>query len=193
MLIKEMNLQKIAEGFYNDTYFFDQNACSAPHLIIWTGDTANTGIAQQKFWDAVYKETKKKYRLQTIQAIDKLTSFYRQAINMPVHKTDTQYDNTLVRIQLETLPPNIDEFRCTGGYFSEYIAASLKDIATVINSRYQTLAYYGYEKDVLRQFVVENRLTGIDRIVPIGSTTHFSLTWDGYNLISALSRVCTIL
>ncbi|MDR1115090.1 MAG: acyl-CoA reductase, partial [Tannerella sp.] len=40
VLIQETNLQKIAEGFYNDTYFFDQNACSAPHLIIWTGDTA---------------------------------------------------------------------------------------------------------------------------------------------------------
>ncbi|MDR1115528.1 MAG: acyl-CoA reductase, partial [Tannerella sp.] len=193
VLIQETNLQKIAEGFYNDTYFFDQNACSAPHLIIWTGDTANIGIAQQKFWDAVYEEAKKKYRLQTIQAIDKLTAFYRQAINMLVHKTDTQYDNILVRIQLKTLPPNIYEFRCTGGYFSEYIAASLKDITAVINNRYQTLAHYGYEKDVLRQFVIENRLTGIDRIVPIGSTTDFTLTWDGYNLISALSRVCTIL
>jgi hypothetical protein len=192
MLIKEMNLQKIAEGFYNDTYFFDQNACSAPHLIIWTGDTANIETAQQKFWNAVYEEAKRKYSLQTVQAIDKLTAFYRQAINMPVHKTDTQYDNTLVRIQLETLPPNIDEFRCTGGYFSEYTAASLKDIATVINSRYQTLAYYGYEKDILQQFVLENRLTGIDRIVPIGSTTNFTLTWDGYNLIDTLSRVCII-
>jgi hypothetical protein len=192
-LIKEINLQKIAEGFYNDTYLFDQNACSAPHLIVWTGNTANIEIAQQKFWNAVYKEVKKTYRLQSVQAIDKLTAFYRQAVNMPVRKTKMQHDNNLVRVQLETLPSNIDEFRCTGGYFSEYIAASLNDIAAIINNKYQTLAYYGYEKNILRQFVVENRLTGVDRIVPIGATTDFSLTWDGYNLINTLSRVCTIL
>jgi hypothetical protein len=33
-------LAKLAEAFYNDTYLFDQNACSAPHLVCWLGDSA---------------------------------------------------------------------------------------------------------------------------------------------------------
>jgi hypothetical protein len=193
-LVKEPNLQKVAEGFYNDTYLFDQNACSAPHLIVWTGATENIKTAQKDFWDAVYNEVKKKYHLQAVLSIEKLTTFYRQAINIPVHKTEVQqYDNALVRIQLDRLPVNIDEFRCTGGYFSEYIAGSLHEIATVINNKYQTLAYYGYDKNILQQLVTANRLSGIDRIVPVGATTDFSLTWDGYDLINTLSRICTIL
>jgi hypothetical protein len=190
-LIKDFAISKIAEGFYNDTYLFDQNACSAPHLIVWLGNRENIRNAQKVFWDAVFEEVKKKYDFQSVLAIDKLTAFYRQTQAMPVHLEKTP-DNTLVRVSLETLPENIDEFRCAGGYFSEYIAASLDNIVPIINEKYQTMAYYGYDKKTLQEFVVTNHLTGIDRIVPIGSTTDFSLTWDGYDLVTALSRECCV-
>ena len=36
--INEKFPDKIAQGFYNDTYLFDQNACTAPHLLIWLGN-----------------------------------------------------------------------------------------------------------------------------------------------------------
>ena len=41
--------EKIAVGFYNDTYLFDQNACTAPHLIIWLGNDENIEIAKEYF------------------------------------------------------------------------------------------------------------------------------------------------
>ena len=41
----------------------------------------------------------------------------------------------------------------------------------------------------LMEFVLRNRFQGLDRIVPIGETTAFSLTWDGYNLIEMFSRI----
>lgn len=88
---------------------------------------------------------------------------------------------------------NIDDFRCTGGYFSEYTAQSLDEIAPIVKNRYQTLAYYGYEKEELISFVRRNRIYGIDRIVPVGETSTFSLTWDGFDLIKTLSRKIDIL
>ena len=36
--------------------------------------------------------------------------------------------------------------------------------------------------------VLENGLTGVDRIAPVGHTMDFALTWDGYDLIRTLSR-----
>ena len=30
----DKDYDNVANGFYNDTYLFDQNACTAPHLII---------------------------------------------------------------------------------------------------------------------------------------------------------------
>ena len=55
------------------------------------------------------------------------------------------------------------------------------------------MAYYGYTKEQLSDLVIDMRLNGIDRIVPLGKTTDFALIWDGYDLISTLSRECTIL
>ena len=60
-LIKEEKIEKIAEGFYNDTYLFDQNACSAPHLVIWTGEKQNITEAKHIFWNAVLQEVEKRY------------------------------------------------------------------------------------------------------------------------------------
>ena len=34
---KNEEIIKICNGFYNDTFLVDQNACSSPHLIYWVG------------------------------------------------------------------------------------------------------------------------------------------------------------
>ena len=39
--LKNTEIKKIAEKFYNDTFLFDQNACSSPHLILWLAKIIN--------------------------------------------------------------------------------------------------------------------------------------------------------
>src|SRR5262249_30023846 len=41
-------ITKLADGFYNDTYLMDQNACSSPQLVLWMGKNAEK--AQKRFW-----------------------------------------------------------------------------------------------------------------------------------------------
>ena len=185
------NLKQLAEHFYNDTYLFDQNACSAPHLVIWTGNKENVKQAKTLFWTAVQRVTEQKYQFQDVMAVDKLTALYRQAAVIPTHDEETK-NNLLRRVEIDTLPQDIDSFRCAGGYFTEYTARSLDEVAPIVNEKYQTLAYYGFETQELSDFVLRNRLTGIDRIVPLGETTAFSLTWDGMNLIERMSRIVDI-
>ncbi len=184
------NLNQLAERFYNDTYLFDQNACSAPHLVVWTG--SHVEEAKQLFWDAVQQVAEQKYQFQEVMAVDKLTALYKQSCAMPTSEEHTK-NNLLRRVEIAELPTDIDSFRCAGGYFTEYTASSLNEIAPIVNNKYQTLAYFGFEKQELEDFVLSNRLIGIDRIVPFGETTAFSLTWDGMNLIERMSRVIDIL
>ena len=101
-------------------------------------------------------------------------------------------DNKLVLVNMKRLDASIDDHRCAGGYFSEYRAADLKEIVSIVKDKYQTLAYYGFDKEELEGFITDSRLKGIDRIVPFGETTSFSFMWDGYNLIETLSRECSI-
>ena len=180
---------KLAERFYNDTYLFDQNACSAPHLVVWTG--SHVEEAKKLFWNAVQEVVEQKYQFQEVMAVDKLTALYKQSCAMPTCE-ELRKNNLLRRVEISELPRDIDSFRCAGGYFTEYTAKSLNEIVPIVNNKYQTLAYYGYEKQELENFVLLNRLIGIDRIVPFGETTTFSLTWDGMNLIERMSRIIDI-
>lgn len=185
-------MEKLAAGFYNDTYLFDQNACSAPHLIVWIKDTPSFKEAEDKFWNAVYSVAKNKYNFQPVMAVDKLTTFFEQSADMKCHK-EGMADNMLFRVHLDELPINIDKYRCAGGYFYEYEVDDLNEIAPIISLKYQTMAYYGIERSQLEKFVFGNRLKGLDRIVPVGKTSDFSLFWDGYDLIETLSRLPVII
>lgn len=184
-------VEKLAQAFYNDTYLFDQNACSAPHLVFWLKGK-QLEEAKLRFWKAVHTYTSQKYQYQDVMSVDKLTAFYKQAVGMDCVKEETE-DNLVMRTELKELPKNIDEFRCACGYFSEYDIDSLDEIACIVNIKYQTLAYYGLTQEELREFVLKNRPVGLDRIVPFGETTAFALKWDGYNLIETFSRIPSIL
>ena len=190
-LINETNLNKLAKDFYNDTYLFDQNACTAPHLVIWTGNEENIVTAKVLFWDAVHKSIDK-YEFSSILAVDKLSELFLQSTQNESVLRIEPIDNKLWRINIENLTADIDIYRCAGGYFLEYNASSLVELENIVNRKYQTLAYYGYTLEELKDFIKTNRLNGIDRVVPIGRTTDFSLIWDGYDLIRTLSRECSI-
>lgn len=191
-LLQENNLSALAEKFYNDTYLFDQNACTSPHLIVWIGDAMTIQQAKDKFWTAVHGYVATHYHnFQEVIAVDKWTAMCRQAIGMDIYRVETQ-DNYILRVETENLTPDIEKYRCLGGYFTEYATQHIEDIAQIVDGRYQTLSYYGLERADLKQFVRLQRLSGIDRIVPVGETTAFSFVWDGYNLIDQMTRIVDV-
>lgn len=179
---------RIAEDFYNDTYLFDQNACTAPHLVVWLGTADNVMKAQALFWGSLHLVVAEKYELQPVSAVDKLSDAYRFAASNKGCRICKMEDNLIIRIELDQLKQGLEEVRSTCGYFYEFVAKSLDDIVPLVNRKFQTLAYYGIEFSAFKSFIEEKHLTGIDRIVPIGRTLDFSLVWDGYDLISMLSR-----
>lgn len=190
-LIYEKNIDKLIQNFYNDTYLFDQNACSAPHMVIWTGKLENIVKAKDIFWSALYKILDR-YELSSILPVDKLSELYKHSIISEGIKRIEPDNNKLWRVTIENLTSDIDTHKCAGGYFLEYTATSLNELGVIVNRKYQTLAYYGYSLEELNYFINSNRLNGIDRVVPFGKTTDFSLTWDGFDLINTLSRECSI-
>lgn len=188
-LVKEKKLNELVGGFYNDTYFFDQNACTAPHLIVWLGANKNKKEAKQIFWAAVQEYADKQYHLASVMAVDKLVAFCRESMIYKFVKREKTKNNMLVRVHLDKIPDNITECRSLGGYFNEYDADTLDDIAPFITRKFQTLSYYGIKKQETQEFIKNNRLVGIDRCVPIGKTLDFEPVWDGWDLVATLSRI----
>ena len=187
--IPDAELDRLALGFYNDTYLMDQNACSSPHLIVWVGEPKEVAIAKERFWGRLQLIVHEKYLLSTKAAVDKQALFCQNAIELENIVAAEIRDTSLFRIELGTLPKNIDSMRGNCGYFYEFQTKDLDTVSDIVNPTYQTLTYAGLEKTSLIDFVLKNRLSGIDRIVPVGSALDISVIWDGYHVIRSLSRI----
>lgn len=181
----ENTMKRLSENFYNDTYLMDQNACSSPQLICWLNHNKN---ASEKFWDYVYKIAKEKYNLQDAICVDKYTKFCEDAINIEIIEHTTKKTNLLYRCELKKLTPEIENLRGKGGYFYEYSLKNYKELYEIINEKYQSITYFGIEPEILKNDIIKNNLTGIDRIIPIGKAMDIGTFWDGHNLVDELSR-----
>lgn len=191
LAMDDAQMAATAKDFYNDTYLTDQNACTAPRLVYWLG--ADVAEAQERFWNAVHAYVKERYPIEPVVAVDKLTAAYRAAILLDGAQVKAMPDNTIVRVQVQSLCETIDEHRSVGGFFLEYAAQTLDALVPVVKRKYQTLSYIGLDGEELRRFVIAHGLRGIDRITPVGHTMDFALTWDGYDLIRTLSRRISVL
>jgi hypothetical protein len=88
----------------------------------------------------------------------------------------------------------ISDFRntCGGGMFFECFLGSLDELLPLINANDQTLGYYGFSKEELKEFALKTMGKGVNRIVPIGEALKFSPIWDGCNIMSELTKLILI-
>ena len=178
--------ERIAQDFYNDTYLSDQNACTAPHFIIWVG--TEIAAAQEIFWRTLHELVRARYTLQAVQVVDKLTQVYRFGACFEARQIEMP-DNLITRVRAAQLTEGLAAYRAGSGFFIEYNAKELGEIRPLCGLSCQTLSYYGVDRDALLQVVLAMRPAGVDRIVPIGRTMDFALVWDGVDLIRTMSRV----
>lgn len=183
-------LDRLIEGFYNDTYLMDQNACSSPHLIIWSGE--NKDLAQNRFWGSLYELVTERYEIAPVVAVDKYTLFCENAIELENIDRFRNYGNSIYILKLNSLLNNIDEYHGKFGYFFEYEADKFDEIGTIVNRKYQTVTYYGVDRNEIRDVVLTKSLLGIDRIVPVGQAMDMSVIWDGYDIVKNLSRIIDV-
>lgn len=189
-LLEIVELPKMAREFYNDTYLYDQNACSSPRMMIWLGNKENIGKAKEVFWKAIHDYIEHEYEVEAVVAVDKLMTEMSCAVDFENTHIEKTEDNLINRVQIQSLEMNIPDYRCIGGCFLEFDAVNLDDLSKIVTDKYQTLSYLGCNPKELQKWVISSGLKGIDRIVPMGKTADFGVIWDGYDLITTLSRIC---
>ena len=177
--------ETIIRNFYNDTYYTDQNACTSPRIIFWTGE--KKAEAKEDFWNRVHALVKEKYTLAPVQAVGKLTALYTAAAARKVKLVKSE-DMLVTRLVPETADAALMDYKYNSGFFFEKDIDRLAETAGVCDLRCQTLTTYGVQEEDIREFLKEVRPAGIDRVVPIGKSMDFSLIWDGYDLIRQMSR-----
>ena len=186
MSADETQLARLVDGFYNDTYLMDQNACSSPQVILWEHDSPE---AREKFWDAVETLARKKYVLQDAVAVDKYTLFCEEAVGNENILSVSRKGNLLYRVELKSLPPDVVSHRGKAGFFFEYALKSRDELFNVVTEKFQTVTQFGIDATELARQIASAHLRGIDRIVPVGQAMDIGILWDGFDLIRMLSRI----
>ena len=181
---------RIIEGFYNDTYWTDQNACTSPQLIVWHGKRVQE--ARKDFWERLGKTVRTRYDMQPVQSVDKYSMFcsFASGYDGNVKMMESE-DNLIVRVEIDRVTRSLTDFKFNSGLFAEYICNSAEELADLCNDKkVQTVSYIGdpgFMEPVLRKGV-----KGVDRVVPVGQTMDFDIVWDGYSLIPALTRTVDV-
>lgn len=183
------NKKRLAEDFYNDTYFSDQNACTSPFIVIWIGNE----ILQAKkiFWNNLHQVAQKKYNLQAVKSVDKLTAALMAAANLQNSRIEPHKDNLIIRVTVDAANIELVDYRENCGFFFEYDCKNILELKNLCNdTRCQTIGYIGNKEIFLP--LIKAGVNGVDRIVPIGRTMDFELIWDGYELGAMLTRIICI-
>lgn len=179
------------EAFYNDAYWFDQMACSSPRLVLWVGDDASGRAAAADFWQHLERRlADRQERFGDADYVNKLVAEDVMAIEADVEIPATA-SNDLVRVWLEQ-PALHDREHCGAGLFFEAILPDLSALRGLLDRTVQTVSYAGFDAQVLKDFVRESPLSGIDRIVPFGRALDFAPVWDGFDLLRVFMREITV-
>lgn len=181
---------RVARDFYNDTYFSDQNACTAPRIVVWLGRRKNE--AKTVFWKMVLDLAETQYNIAAVQAIGKLNALYKATTAVEIRKVEEERP-FLTRIQVEKLDEHLMDYRYNSGFFYEFDAESLSELLPIATVKSQTVTYFGLTHEQIVKFVNEDHPDGIDRFVPMGKSMDFTLVWDGFDLITSLSRIVNII
>lgn len=183
----DVELDRLAHAFYNDTFLMDQNACSTPHLIFWLGSDGEIKQAKKIFWDKV-RIVAEKYDLTEMKVSEKYLMLCEKAISFHLGKV-RQYGNVLYIVDLSEIPADITDIRGKFGLFFEKKINSIEEILPQVTEKVQTCVTYGIDNDQLIKVLVLNSVHGIDRVVTFGKALNIGIIWDGYEIINELSRI----
>ena len=184
------NKERIITGFYNDTYYTDQNACTSPRIVFWVGKEKEK--AKEDFWKRVREKVSENYDIKAVQAVGKLAAIYKAAVGLTVSLNKGNLVK-VTRLTPKEITSEVMDYKYNSGFFYEADIESLVEIAPICDIRCQTITYFGVEQVKFVEFMKNVTPRGVDRIVPIGKSMDFGLVWDGYDLIREMSRKVDII
>lgn len=177
----------LAERFYNDTYWFEQQACSSPRLMVWVGSPGEGREAGEAFFaalDALLEE-----RGETVpvgSALRKLSFSVAAVLDQPVagHRG---YGSRLTVLPLARLE-RLSRRHCGAGLFYEATLPGLDALLPHIRREDQTLTHFGFSLAELEGFARALAGRGLNRMVPVGEALSFGRFWDGYDLLGEMTQ-----
>ncbi|MFC3899141.1 acyl-CoA reductase [Lentzea rhizosphaerae] len=183
--------REVAVGFYNDSYWFDQAACSSPRALFWVGDEAAAQQARGEFRAELSAVLAAKHHVvEPAMAVQKRVSAYGVAADG--HAKSISFDGNAVATLELTAAADVPREWLGAGTFPFATLPTLSALVPMVQRKDQTLSVFGFSQEELEALAHELAGRGIDRIVPFGNALTFSDHWDGFDLPAEFTRLVTV-
>ena len=187
---KPNQLKLLVKKFYYDGYTMNQLACNSPHFVFWVGKKNER--LQNHFWDQLSKIAEKRFLFDDIHIVDKYTNLMENIIIQKDFNNVKMFKNNLYVIDPGEQTKQIEDIRGINGTFFQKNIYQINDLKQFITKKCQTISYFGFSRNSFKNFLLNNNLLGVDRVVPIGRALEIDIVWDGYDVIKSLSRIISI-
>lgn len=195
LTLNESELNEKIRLFYNDSYYFDQLACSSPQVVFFVGDDEENKSASSIFWkklEEILNSVQHKEHISV--SMNKLAYLYEESANgMGLRILSDIHHSKPVVIEVTKTDVIKIENICGGGYFHQCFIKDLTELQAVIKENDQTLSYLGFNSEILKNLAKLLNGRGIDRIVPVGQALAFMQTWDGFSLLNHFTKRVVII
>ena len=175
------DLTVLAERLWKDTEPFSQQACSSPKLIFWLGDKK----LLQSFCEQLNHLAGNSEQGQG-DANERLLAQQMICMSLPASERLIR-DRVCVTKVKELHQQHIDWLPGAGSYLLIELE-SAEQVKHYLNGKIQTLSHAGIEQSSLENLLGQSQALGVDRLVPLGTALEFEAEWDGYDLLTELSR-----
>lgn len=177
---------RVASGFFNDLFWFDQMACSSPHVVFWIGAPEAAEAAARDFELALQAEVSRRRFEPTVpNAVHRRTYAFGVAASSDVRVVLEHPGFVGIHVRNSAA---LDKGVCGGGLFRHVAVTRLSEVLGFVDEGDQTLTHWGLDGDALRDFAARAGARGLDRLVPIGAALAFDVVWDGFHLIDDMLR-----
>ncbi|MGW0802042.1 acyl-CoA reductase [Nonomuraea sp. NPDC002799] len=182
----------IAEGFVNDTYWFDQAACSSPQTVFWVGTRGDCDAARADFCEHVSRVVAVRgWGVDAAMAVEKRVSTYGLAADGLAEAVEFR-GNALANVTLAAAAAAPRRW-LGAGTFAHARLGSLAELASLVERRDQTMTHFGFGRGELEELARGLAGRGVDRMVPVGSALSFHRVWDGVDLPAEFTRLVTVI
>lgn len=181
-LLKTADKYKLFENFLSDIKLFNQQACSSPLRLFWSG-------TEESFIDFLNISINSDYDLglNFSEQMDKFVSLSSMTMDLNDIKILSNHPNKISFVSTNNSLTALNSHVGNGVVVVTFVN-NILDILPYITSKTQTLSYFGLEPSCFEKFSKYLNASEIDRVCKIGSALAFDHVWDGKDLFLSFSR-----
>lgn len=177
----EEQIEALAVRLHKDTQPYEQQACSSPRILFWSGNKDSILPVMQRLnhLSAQHSPSITRHNNHLV---------YRQLVASQMEDVQPIFVQQIMLLDVPKLTQEQRQWHSGEGIYLLTHLTDLHQLAQHCDTKLQTLSYWGFTQEQMLKVLDNPSITGLDRVVPVGQALDFSPVWDGFDIFNQLCR-----